>query len=58
MQERRPNRDYYDEFAAGYEARRHHGYHAMIDRLEIAAAESQERRDAKSVTKGPGRMIR
>ena len=38
MQQRRPNKDYYDEFAAGYEKRRHHGYHALIDRLEIAAA--------------------
>lgn len=34
----RPNRQYYDEFAAGYERERHHGYHALIDRLEIAAA--------------------
>jgi ubiquinone/menaquinone biosynthesis C-methylase UbiE len=38
VQQRRPNQDYYDEFAAGYEKRRHHGYHALIDRLEIAAA--------------------
>jgi ubiquinone/menaquinone biosynthesis C-methylase UbiE len=37
VQPRRPNKDYYDEFAAGYEKRRHHGYHALIDRLEIAA---------------------
>jgi ubiquinone/menaquinone biosynthesis C-methylase UbiE len=37
VQQRRPNQDYYDEFAAGYEKRRHHGYHALIDRLEIAA---------------------
>ena len=37
MQQRRGNREYYDEFAAGYEAERHHGYHALIDRLEIAA---------------------
>ena len=37
MQQRRHNKDYYDEFAAGYEKRRHHGYHALIDRLEIAA---------------------
>jgi ubiquinone/menaquinone biosynthesis C-methylase UbiE len=36
--QRRSNRDYYDEFAAGYELRRHHGYHALIDRLELAAA--------------------
>jgi ubiquinone/menaquinone biosynthesis C-methylase UbiE len=32
------NREYYDEFAAGYEDRRHHGYHALIDRLEVAIA--------------------
>lgn len=25
---------YYDEFAAGYERERHHGYHALIDELE------------------------
>ena len=37
MRERRDNKAYYDEFAAGYEKRRHHGYHALIDRLEIAA---------------------
>ena len=36
--QRRPNRDYYDEFAAGYEDRRHHGYHALIDRLEVSIA--------------------
>lgn len=32
------NRAYYDEFAAGYEQRRHHGYHALIDRLEVEVA--------------------
>ncbi len=37
MQQRRHNRDYYDEFAAGYEKHRHRGYHALIDRLELAA---------------------
>jgi ubiquinone/menaquinone biosynthesis C-methylase UbiE len=37
VRERRDNKAYYDEFAAGYEKRRHHGYHALIDRLEIAA---------------------
>jgi ubiquinone/menaquinone biosynthesis C-methylase UbiE len=35
---RRANQDYYDEFAAGYERERHHGYHALIDRLEISIA--------------------
>jgi ubiquinone/menaquinone biosynthesis C-methylase UbiE len=28
------NRAYYDEFAPGYEAQRHDGYHALIDQLE------------------------
>jgi ubiquinone/menaquinone biosynthesis C-methylase UbiE len=27
--------DYYDRFAAGYEAERHHGYHRLIDELEL-----------------------
>ena len=27
--------DYYDRFAAGYEAQRHHGYHRLIDDLEL-----------------------
>jgi ubiquinone/menaquinone biosynthesis C-methylase UbiE len=35
VQQRRGNREYYDEFAAGYEDERHHGYHALIDRLEL-----------------------
>lgn len=29
------NRTYYDEFAKTYESERHHGYHALIDALEI-----------------------
>ncbi len=28
------NQSYYDAFATNYERRRHHGYHAMIDRME------------------------
>jgi len=27
--------DYYDRFAANYEAERHHGYHRLIDELEL-----------------------
>src|SRR4051794_10381876 len=27
--------DYYDRFAASYEAERHHGYHKLIDELEL-----------------------
>ncbi|MCC6994117.1 MAG: methyltransferase domain-containing protein [Deltaproteobacteria bacterium] len=29
------NQSYYDEFAAGYERERHHGYHKLIDALEL-----------------------
>src|SRR5262249_23602754 len=32
------NRDYYDAFARTYERDRHHGYHALIDRLETDLA--------------------
>ena len=35
---RRPTRDYYDEFADWYERERHHGYHALVDRLETELA--------------------
>ena len=28
------NKSYYDEFARGYELRRHHGYHLLVDELE------------------------
>jgi ubiquinone/menaquinone biosynthesis C-methylase UbiE len=30
------NRAYYDQFAHSYERERHHGYHALIDRLETS----------------------
>jgi ubiquinone/menaquinone biosynthesis C-methylase UbiE len=36
---KRPNREYYDAFSAGYEDARHHGYHALIDRLELEVAQ-------------------
>ncbi len=32
------NRDYYDAFAPTYERERHHGYHALIDKLETDLA--------------------
>jgi SAM-dependent methyltransferase len=35
MMSARDNKTYYDEFAAWYENERHHGYHAMIDDLEV-----------------------
>jgi ubiquinone/menaquinone biosynthesis C-methylase UbiE len=31
---RKDNRSYYDEFSERYEAKRHHGYHVLIDELE------------------------
>lgn len=31
------NQSYYDEFSTWYERRRHHGYHAFIDRMEVQA---------------------
>jgi ubiquinone/menaquinone biosynthesis C-methylase UbiE len=34
MKASKGNQAYYDEFAAGYERERHHGYHALVDRLE------------------------
>ncbi len=34
----KPNRDYYDEFAATYERERHAGYHRLLDRLETEIA--------------------
>jgi len=39
----KPNRDYYDEFAATYERERHAGYHRLIDRLETEIALSYAR---------------
>jgi ubiquinone/menaquinone biosynthesis C-methylase UbiE len=35
---RRHNQHYYDAFAPNYERERHHGYHALIDRLETRIA--------------------
>lgn len=32
----KPNQSYYDEFAGWYERERHHGYHALLDELELS----------------------
>lgn len=32
------NREYYDDFSDWYERERHHGYHALIDRLQVGLA--------------------
>ena len=33
------NRSYYDDFADWYERERHHGYHALLDRLQVEVAQ-------------------
>lgn len=38
MPARLHNRDYYDEFSTRYERGRDHGYHALVDRLEVEMA--------------------
>lgn len=35
MSEKSRSREYYDDFSATYEDRRHHGYHKLIDDLEV-----------------------
>ncbi|MCP4604150.1 MAG: methyltransferase domain-containing protein [Proteobacteria bacterium] len=35
MQEGKQIKEYYDDFSTWYERERHHGYHAMLDRLEL-----------------------
>ncbi len=37
MKSNREIKDYYDDFSNWYERERHHGYHAMLDRLELEA---------------------
>ena len=32
------NRSYYDDFAGWYENERHHGYHALLDQMQIEVA--------------------
>src|SRR5581483_11479518 len=57
-----PTRAYYDEFAAGYEAQRRpsdpHGYHAMIDDLEVAITARYARgKDLLEVGCGTGLLL-
>ncbi len=56
---RKDNRTYYDDFAAWYEKERHHGYHAMLDRLqvEIAAPLSRDR-DVLEIGCGTGMILK
>src|SRR5436305_14608951 len=51
--------EYYDRFAAGYEAERHHGYHRMIDELELGFIKRYgEGRDVLEAGCGTGLLLR
>ncbi len=52
------SRAYYDDFSEGYERERHHGYHALLDALEIEVAEPFVRgRDVLEVGCGTGLIL-
>jgi ubiquinone/menaquinone biosynthesis C-methylase UbiE len=52
------NRAYYDDFADGYERGRGHGYHRMLDDLEVALVRRYARgRDALEVGCGTGLIL-
>src|SRR3954452_6994864 len=51
--------DYYDRFAAGYEDERHHGYHRLIDELELDLVRRYGRgRDVFEAGCGTGLLLR
>src|SRR5215470_15650731 len=51
--------DYYDRFAANYEAQRHHGYHRLIDELELELVRRYgEGRDVFEAGCGTGLLLR
>jgi ubiquinone/menaquinone biosynthesis C-methylase UbiE len=50
--------DYYDDFSAWYERERHHGYHAMLDRLELDVVRPlAEGREVLEVGAGTGLIM-
>jgi ubiquinone/menaquinone biosynthesis C-methylase UbiE len=51
-------RAYYDDFSTGYERERHHGYHALLDELELGVAVPFARgRDLLEVGCGTGLIL-
>jgi ubiquinone/menaquinone biosynthesis C-methylase UbiE len=53
------NKRYYDDFSGWYEQERHHGYHAMLDRLEAGIVEPLARdRDVLEVGCGTGLILK
>jgi predicted TPR repeat methyltransferase len=51
--------DYYDRFAENYEAERHHGYHKLIDELELELIRRYgEGRDVFEAGCGTGLLLR
>ena len=53
------NEAYYDEFATWYERERHHGYHALIDALEVDLVRSYAKgREVLDVGCGTGLTLR
>jgi ubiquinone/menaquinone biosynthesis C-methylase UbiE len=52
------NKDYYDDFSRWYERERHHGYHAMLDQLELDVIRPFARgKDVLEVGAGTGLIL-